>query len=299
MKPESFDGLLVVDKPAGMTSRDAVDRAARWFPKRTRIGHTGTLDPLATGVLVLCVGVATRLSEYVQRMAKTYDAGLLLGVRSDTDDADGTVQSVAVTMPPSGSQIAAALRSFIGAVPQVPPAYSAAKLTGRRAYALARRGEEVVLQPREVEIYRVEINNYEYPRLRIEVHCGKGTYIRSLARDLGSLLGCGAMIETLRRTRVGKFDVSMAIDLDADAAEAHRRLLPLAAAVADLPAIALPPEALAQIRQGKAVLSSAFVSEESREVAVFDLGGHLAAIAQTRKEGMLQPLKVLSVARKD
>jgi tRNA U55 pseudouridine synthase TruB len=107
------------------------------------------------------------------------------------------------------------------------------------------------------------------------------------------------MIETLRRTRVGKFDVSMAIDLDADAAEAPRRLLPLAAAVADLPAVALPPEALAQIRQGKAVLSSAFVSEESREVAVFDLGGHLAAIAQTRKEGMLQPFKVLSGARKD
>jgi tRNA pseudouridine55 synthase len=299
MKLESFDGLLVVDKPAGITSRDVVDRAARWFPKRTRLGHTGTLDPLATGVLVLCAGAATRLTEYVQRMAKSYEAGILLGVRSDTDDADGTVQPVAVATPPSGSQIAEALHSFLGAITQVPPAYSAAKLTGRRAYELARRGEEVVLQPREVQIHSVKVHHFEYPRLQIEVHCGKGTYIRSLARDLGSLLGCGAMVETLRRTRVGRFEVSTAIGLDADAAEAHRRLLPLGAAVADLPSVALASEALAQIRQGKAIPSPTLVGEENHDVAIFDLQGNLAAIARVRKENTLQPLKVLSAARKE
>src|SRR6266849_314652 len=205
MSDPAFNGLLVVDKPSGMTSRDVVDRAARWFPRRTRLGHTGTLDPLATGILVLCVGAATRLTEYVQRMAKTYHAGLLLGVRSDTDDADGTVLPVVVDVPPSGTQVAEALRSFIGTIDQIPPADSAAKLTGRRAYALARRGEEVVLQPRAVQIHRIDIQQYEYPRLRLEVHCGNGTYIRSLARDLGIVLGCGAMIETLRRTQVGPF----------------------------------------------------------------------------------------------
>src|SRR6516225_1353547 len=134
-----WHGLLVIDKPAGITSRDVVDRAQGWFPRGTRLGHTGTLDPLATGVLVLCVGNATRLADYVQRMTKTYLAGVVLGGTSETDDADGTITHRAGTLPPSPAQVRAALSSFVGSIKQVPPAYSAAKVSGRRAYALARK----------------------------------------------------------------------------------------------------------------------------------------------------------------
>src|SRR5882724_8446763 len=132
MQP-AFDGLLVLDKPGGMTSRDAVDLALRWFPRGTRVGHTGTLDPLATGVLVLCIGSATRLTEYVQDMKKTYRAGILLGSRSDTDDADGTVAPVSVSKPPDRDTVARCLERFVGEIEQMPPDYSAAKVTGQRA----------------------------------------------------------------------------------------------------------------------------------------------------------------------
>src|SRR5262249_34880588 len=180
MKGSPYHGLLVLDKPGGVTSRDAVDRAQRWFPRGTRLGHTGTLDPLATGVLVLCVGSATRLTEYVHRMPKTYRAGVLLGARSDTDDADGTVTQVAVAAPPDLTAVRGRLDEFLGEIEQVPPAFSAAKVTGRRAYDLARRGDEVVLQPRKVQIYQIDVRGYAWPRLDLEVRCGKGTYIRSL-----------------------------------------------------------------------------------------------------------------------
>src|SRR5438270_252365 len=168
------DGLLVLDKPGGMTSRAALDRAARWFPRGTRVGHTGTLDPLATGVLVLCLGSATRLAEYVQRMGKTYRTGILLGARSDTDDADGTVVPVAGARAPSAAAVAACLAAFVGEVEQVPPAYSAAKVTGRRAYDLARRGQQVALQARRVAIHGIDLLGFDYPRLELAVRCGRG-----------------------------------------------------------------------------------------------------------------------------
>src|SRR5205823_760906 len=150
MRTSSFDGLLVVDKPTGITSRAAVDRAQRWFPRGTRLGHTGTLDPLATGVLVLCAGIATRLAEYVQHMAKTYRTTVRLGARSDTDDADGTVTPVQVECAPERAAVEESLRGSLGDIEQVPPAFSAAKVTGKRAYDLARRGEEVTLAARHV-----------------------------------------------------------------------------------------------------------------------------------------------------
>src|SRR5262249_27852927 len=149
------DGLLVLDKPSGITSRDAIDRAARWFPRRTKVGHTGTLDPLATGVLVVCVGATTRLAEYVQAMTKTYRSTFHLGATSDTDDADGTVTPVPGARAPARGEVEGALRGLVGAVEQVPPAYSAAKVTGQRAYALARQGEEVQLAARVVQVYAI------------------------------------------------------------------------------------------------------------------------------------------------
>src|SRR5712691_4602692 len=149
----AFHGLLVIDKPPGITSRDAVNRVQGWFPPRTHIGHTGTLDPLATGVLVICVGAATRLAEYVQRMEKVYEVDIQLGARSDTDDAQGNIEhQTGVTTPPDRATVAGCLQEFLGQIEQVPPRFSAARVKGRRAYDLARRGRKVELKPRTVRI---------------------------------------------------------------------------------------------------------------------------------------------------
>jgi tRNA pseudouridine55 synthase len=282
-----------------MTSRDAVDRAQRWFPRGTRLGHTGTLDPLATGVLVLCVGAATRLTEYVQDMAKTYRAGVRLGARSDTDDADGAVTPVPVDRPPERAAVEAQLQAFIGEIDQVPPAFSAAKVTGRRAYDLARQGEAVALRPRRVRVHGIDVLAYEYPRLELEIRCGKGTYIRSLARDLGERLGCGALVETLRRTRVGPFAAVDALSPNADAAVARSRLLPLSAAVVELPRVTLPAREAARLRQGQIIAPPPAIPIVSsaggrQEVAVFDEGGGLVAVAVVERR-RLRPVKVLPV----
>ena len=296
-RPE-YHGLLVLDKPLGVTSRDAVDRAQRWFPRGTRLGHTGTLDPLATGVLVLTVGHATRLTEYVQALRKTYVADVVLGARSATDDAEGPVTPVPVHHPPTRADLDAALPAFVGAILQVPPAYSAAKVTGRRAYDLARRGEAVDLAPRTVRIDRIVVLKYTYPNLRLEVRCGKGTYIRSLARDLGDRLGCGAYLTGLRRTCVGPFTPADAVPLGADADTARASLLPLTAAVAELPRVTLPPEAAARLRRGQRVpLAEAVapVTGPGAEVAVMDVDGKLVAVAAERSGQVLKPVKVFPV----
>jgi tRNA pseudouridine55 synthase len=295
MKPSSYRGLLAVDKPQGMTSRAVVDQAQRWFPRGTRIGHTGTLDPLATGVLVLCVGMATRLTEYVQAMAKTYRAGVLLGARSDTDDAEGKLTPVAVEQPPDRAIVEKIVAEFIGELPQVPPAYSAAKVTGRRAYDLARHGEAVSLGARSVRIDAIHVLAYTYPRLEIEVRCGKGTYIRSLARDLGERLGCGGLIESLRRTHVGPFRAEDALCPNSDAATARAALLPLAAAVTELPRVSLPAEEIRRLRSGQAVsLAGVDVPGDAMDVAVFDTTGELAAVGKVHPGRTLRPAKVLT-----
>jgi tRNA pseudouridine55 synthase len=276
-----------------LTSRAAVDRVLRWFPRRTRIGHTGTLDPLATGVLVLCLGAATRLAEYVQLMRKTYRTRLRLGARSDTDDADGTVTPVPGVTAPEAARVTACLTEFIGEIAQVPPAFSAAKVTGRRAYDLARRGQEVTLSPRPVVIYQIDLLRYEYPNLELEVHCGKGTYIRSLARDLGDRLGCGALVETLRRTRVGPFTVEGAISLETDPATVATHLLPIELAVAELSRLDLSEMDLKRLRQGQGV-TIAELPERTEEVAVFDRAERLVAVGMVDSEGkQLRPTKVL------
>jgi tRNA pseudouridine55 synthase len=298
MSAQEFHGLLVIDKAGGMTSRDVVNRAQGWFPRGTRLGHTGTLDPLATGVLVLCVGTATRLTEFVQDMGKTYRAGLLLGVRSDTDDADGTVTPVDRAVVPDLAAVRAELAGFVGAIEQVPPAYSAAKVSGRRAHDLARRGQEVNLQPRTVRIDGLDVVALDGSRLEIEVRCGKGTYIRSLARDLGVKLGCGAMVQTLRRTRVGPFAAEGALTLDATPAEARARLLPLSAAVAKLPHVQLPAERLRQLCAGQAVPVQGVEIAKGDILAVCGSDLQVCALARwDARQGQLQPLKVLCSPR--
>jgi tRNA pseudouridine55 synthase len=290
--PQPLHGLVVIDKPAGMTSRAALDRAQRRLPPGTRVGHTGTLDPLATGVLVVCVGAATRLAEYVQRMAKTYRAGIVLGARSDTDDADGVVTPVAGAVAPTLAEVRAALGAFVGAIDQVPPAFSAAHVTGRRAYDLARRGESVELAPRRVQIHAVDIERYDYPLLELTVRCGKGTYIRSLARDLGVQLGCGGYIAALRRTRVGCFDIAEAAALDGDG---PLELLPLSLAVAEMPRLEVSAAEATRLHQGQLLPWGSELPDGS-EAAVFDERGTLQGVVRVDERGRcLRAEKMLTV----
>ncbi len=288
--PNDVNGLLVLDKPLGITSRAAVDRALKWFPRGTRIGHTGTLDPLATGVLVLCLGAATRLAEYVQCMEKTYVTRLHLGARSSTDDAEGIISSGDETAIPSAAEVAETLPHFVGEVDQIPPAYSAAKIDGRRAYAVARKGHDVTLAARRVQIHSIETVAYEPPFLELEVRCGKGTYIRSLARDIGERLGCGAYVETLRRLRVGSFDVTDSVTLDANASTARARLLPLEAAVSKLPSVRLVDAEVEAMRCGRCVKLDVLAHGE---LAVFDTTGTLVGVALADGD-ILRPMKVLA-----
>ena len=180
-------------------------------------------------MLVVCVGAGTRLADYVQAMGKSYTSRFRLGATSTTDDADGEVTETPNAMPPTREQIDAALAAFVGVIEQVPPAFSALKVDGQRAHDLARQGKDVPLAARPVRIDAIRVIGYEWPFLDVEVDCGKGTYIRSIARDLGAKLGCGGLVQTLRRTRVGPFTAEQGIGLDAT--PSGMKLLPMAAAV--------------------------------------------------------------------
>jgi tRNA pseudouridine55 synthase len=285
-------GILVIDKPVGVTSRDAVDRALRWFPCGTKTGHTGTLDPLASGVLVLCLGHATRLAEFVQAMPKEYLSEFTLGARSETDDAEGPITAVSDIVQPDRSAVEAVLKEFVGTIEQTPPAYSAARIGGRRAYALARRGQSADLAPRQVRIDQITLLDYDYPRLQLQVRCGKGTYIRSLARDLGERVGCGAFVSELRRCRVGAFNENDAVPLTADAEVARANVRPLASAVAMIPVVTATVDDIARLRHGQRIRSS--MPSTSEFVAVCDTSGALVAVARPIDGGKeLQPDRVI------
>ena len=230
-------GLIVFNKPQGITSRQAVDVVKR-LVRPAKTGHAGTLDPLATGVLVVCVGGATRLIEYVQRMPKQYRATFLLGQSSPTEDIEGEVAFHPEAALPSLAEIHRAASRLTGEIMQRPPAFSALKVQGRRAYDLARAGHEVDLQPRPVTIYRLEILRYDYPELSAEIECSSGTYVRSLGRDLAESLGSHAVMSSLLRTAIGGFRVEEACPPEQLTRENLAEwLLPPERAVEALPAI--------------------------------------------------------------
>jgi tRNA pseudouridine55 synthase len=206
------EGLLLVDKPAGMTSHDVVQHVRRIYAERS-IGHLGTLDPFATGLLVLLLGRATRLANFLDMEPKVYEASITFGAETDTDDSTGTV--IRKAPPPTEAAIRLAVRSLTGTISQVPPAYSAKSVDGTRAYAAARRGEPLDLQPVDVTVHSWEIHGLERDSLSAAVTCSGGTYIRALARDLGRHTSSAAHLGALRRTRVGSFDVADAATLDA------------------------------------------------------------------------------------
>jgi tRNA pseudouridine55 synthase len=283
-----MNGLLVIDKPCGVTSRDVVNRVQRWFPRKTKIGHTGTLDPLATGVLVVCVGAATRLADYVQAMGKSYASRFRLGATSTTDDADGTVTENPAAVPPTREQLRTAWMLFVGTIEQVPPAFSALKVAGERAHNLARQGAEVRLAARSVRIDAIRLVDYEWPFADVEVDCGKGTYIRSIARDVGAKLGCGGLVQTLRRTRVGPFTAGEGIGLDATPDEARAALLPVAAGVEGMPQVRVSADDASRLRQGQRVRGPAGCDGE---VAVVGTAGELLGIGVSER-GQIRPVMV-------
>jgi tRNA pseudouridine55 synthase len=207
-----MDGILNIDKPAGITSYGVVARIKRLSGEK-RVGHAGTLDPAATGVLPVCLGRATRVVEYIMGAAKTYRAVIELGTVTDTYDAAGTIVQCNDPSRIDRPTLEAALDSFRGEISQTPPMYSAVKHGGRPLYALARAGQTVKRASRPVKVYRLEMLDWRPPRFTLEVTCGKGTYIRSLAHDLGQALGCGAHLAELERTRYGRFDVRDAVTL--------------------------------------------------------------------------------------
>ena len=266
------EGVVIVDKPSGMTSHDVVDRVRKIFGQK-RVGHAGTLDPDATGVLVIGLGKATRLLSYAQSAPKAYRAVATLGITTTTLDASGEV----VDRRPAEFDRAAVetvVAGFEGDIEQVPPMVSAVKVGGERLYKKARRGENVDRQARTVTIYELEILSYEPPDLTLRVRCSAGTYIRTLVADIGERLGCGAHIKILRRTEAGGFGEADALALDVLSPE---HLLPVAAAVRILERLDLDDEQAALVRNGRPLPLDSPDLPENEPIALF-LDGSLLAV---------------------
>ena len=279
-------GLLNLDKPPGMTSRAVVDHVQR-LVRPAKAGHAGTLDPLAAGVLVVCIGKATRLIEYVQQPPKRYDATFLLGRTSATEDVEGEVIELDRPPVPTIGEIESAAKRFVGEIEQRPPAFSALKVQGRRAYELARRGQEFDLAPRPVMIYSIQVLEYEYPTLRLDVRCGSGTYIRSLGRDVAESLGTGVVMSALVRTAVGSFTLDEACELTALTQETlPSHMQPARRAVEHLPAITLTPDEIELIAHGRTIQREPHSDRSAQEFAALDDAGDLLAVLQRAREGL-------------
>lgn len=214
----NFDGIVLIDKPKGWSSFDVVAKIrgilrAETGLKKPKVGHTGTLDPLATGLMIIVTGKYTKRAGEFSKLDKIYEATMVLGQNSSTGDNEGEKTSVSDRVP-SQDELVAALEAFRGEISQTPPIYSAIKVNGQRAYDLARKGQEVRLEPRKVMIYDIELTGYTYPEVRLTTHVSSGTYIRSLVQDIGEKLGTGAYMSDLRRTKVGEFSLEDSVQID-------------------------------------------------------------------------------------
>lgn len=287
-----MDGVLVIDKPAGPTSFDVV-RQVRALLKVKKAGHTGTLDPMATGVLPVCLEDATKVAGFITEGDKAYEAVVRLGVETDTQDAQGKVTAEAPVPPLTAAMLEAALTPFRGTFEQVPPMYSAVKVAGKRLYELARAGEEVARASRTVTVHELTLRDFSSDRLRLSVRCSKGFFVRTLAFDLGRALGCGAHLESLRRTASGPFTLARALplaDLPALAKEGGvaGRLVPISDALAELPAVRVGAEEARRVSHGVPVE----VAPVPGRVRVLGPEGALLAVAEV-VAGRLRYLRVL------
>ena len=292
-------GILLIDKPSEWTSHDVVAKS-RGILGQSRVGHTGTLDPAATGLLVLCAGLATRLVEFMSSHDKDYEGEIRLGVTTDTDDAEG--ESIAEAPVPDLSTIDwdSIARQFVGEVQQVPPAYSAVKIGGQRAYAMARRGQDVQLEARTVRIGALELHPVGAERVSVRISCGAGTYVRSLARDIGAAIGCGAHLASLRRTRVGAFHVDEALTLDQlQATKDDDRLAdvlrPLDEGVMEYDAVLLGGDRARALANGlpARVARSSGEWRPSGRSRLYSLRGEFHGIVTVEDEGSIKPVKMM------
>jgi len=305
-KKRDVHGWIVLDKPVGMTSTHAVSVIKRLFGAK-RVGHAGTLDPLASGCLPIALGEATKTVPFVVDGRKTYLFTIRWGEERDTDDAEGRVVASSA-LRPDAAAIRALLPRFIGTIAQVPPRFSAVKIGGERAYDLARDGEAVELKPRAVEIYRLELKDTPGPdHAVLAAECGKGTYVRSLARDFGRALGTLGHVCALRRGRVGPFGEGNMISLERIEALCHRAaageqnqgladmLLPIETALDDIPALAVSPADAARLKRGQAVLLRGRDASIFRGIVQVACGGEILAIAEVDR-GEIVPKRVFNLA---
>lgn len=289
----AISGVLVIDKPVGMTSHDVV-QVVRKGTNIRRAGHTGTLDPRASGVLIVLVGPAVRLSEYVSASDKRYQAVITLGKTTDTYDEDG-LQTSSAPVNVTEEQFEKELMTFVGDIEQTPPPYSAVKVNGRKAYEMARQGEEVDLSPRIISVYSLELLEWAPPEVVIDIFCSSGTYVRSLANDLGDRLGCGATLTGLRRTKSGRFTLRDAVPLR-KLNEAftngtwYQYLIPAAEALSDWPAVELSVEQMDTIRHGNRIAADTAVGNKARGIS--EQGELVALLELDEATNEWQPKKV-------
>ncbi len=281
-----MNGIVIVDKPQGWTSQDVTARLRRTFNTR-RIGHGGTLDPLATGVLPVFVGRATRGVEFFEHAEKIYEATLRLGVCTDTEDITGTVleeRTVSVTQ----EEFLNILPKFRGKIQQIPPMYSAIKVNGQKLYELARKGKEIERQPREIEIFELTCLQFSGETARLRIHCSKGTYIRTLCKDIGEALGCGGCMETLRRVQAGNYTVAEAVALEQllESETPKAYLLPIDSIFQAHPAVTLTEKQALRCRNGNAF---SIVMEDGTYRA-YDAKGEFLALTQV-ENGVMSTTK--------
>jgi len=293
------NGVLVINKPQNWTSHDVVNKA-RGLLQEKKIGHTGTLDPLATGVLVLCIGKATKIVRYLEADDKEYIAELKLGVTTDTLDSTGSIRETLEYSPPSQNELQRALDRFRGDILQRPPAYSAIKVSGVPSYRLARQGTILEHEERPVTISAITLLEYRDPLVRFSVTCSKGTYIRTLCADIGAFLGAGAHLTALVRTRSGRFRIEQAIDLEqltekASLGLAEQRLLSLSEALGSFPAVTVDAADALKISHGNTIsIPPGFSVNDSRLlIQVLDRDGRMLAIAKI-SAGLIRPEVVIA-----
>lgn len=295
----NISGILLLDKPRGLSSNGALQRVKRLY-RAAKAGHTGSLDPLATGLLPVCLGSATKISAFLLDADKRYRVRIRLGQATTTADAEGEVIRTAPTDGVTEAGLRTALEGFLGTISQLPPMYSAVKHQGERLYKLARQGLEVERQPREVTIFSIDLLEFALPEVEIDVHCSKGTYVRTLAEDLGNVLGCGGHVVGLRRTGVGPYVESAAPFVTMDQLEAlgeedfgamDALLLPQDSALGHWPEVRLSEDACFYLRQGQAVLVPRAPTEGL--VRLYDPSRRFIGVGEILDDGMVQPKRLL------
>jgi len=294
----NVNGILLLDKPPGLSSNQALQRVKRLFDA-AKAGHTGSLDPLATGLLPLCLGYTTKFSAFLLDADKRYRVRIRLGETTETADAEGEIIATAPTDGITEEQVRAVVAEFVGTIEQLPPMYSAVKHEGQRLYKLAREGKEVERTPRQIQIHAIDVLDLPLPDLICDVHCSKGTYVRTLAEDIGQRLGCGAYVAELRRTGVGPYvegetafvtmdQVEAAAELGHEALDAM--LLPLDSALGHCPAVKLSADAAFYLAQGQPVMVPKAPTEGL--VRLYDSVGAFVGVGEILEDGKIQPKRL-------